>query len=81
MFFIAQGICSVEQQDRISSQSKTIPLRQLNPGDYFGVSYTISNILFQEVGLIYNSRRSATVMSVHYSTLAEIEMKKFKELG
>eukprot|EP00347_Sterkiella_histriomuscorum_P002268 403368814 len=69
MFFIAQGSCIVEQQDRISVKKQGIKIRNLEAGDYFG-----------EVALIYNCRRSTSVLSQNYSTLAKLSQVKFKEI-
>lgn len=66
MFFIASGKCEVEIQDE---HKRNHLVRYLRPADYFG-----------EIGLIYNTQRSATVKTSVYSSLANISKEDFAKL-
>jgi CRP-like cAMP-binding protein len=66
MFIIAKGACEVS----IINEKKNIQkLKVLRPGDYFG-----------EIALIYGCKRSTTVHSTKYSTLAMLNKTHFKEI-
>ena len=66
MFFIAKGECSVY----VSDQNKKLHYTQeLEVGEVFG-----------EVSLMKNCRRTATVRSKQYSTLASLHASWFYEL-
>lgn len=67
MFFIAKGECTVsilDVQNRLIKNHKT-----LTTADYFG-----------EISLIYGCKRTATVISKNYTTLAKLTKQKFKEM-
>jgi len=66
MFLIAKGECQVKIT---SLTAKLENWRTLRPGDYFG-----------EISMIYESRRTAQVMSVKYSTLAKLTAQRYREL-
>jgi len=70
MFFIQSGECSVIIQDKIGLESGIKQVRLLYGGDHFG-----------EVSLLYNCRRSATVIANNYCTLAKLSQEDFKEIG
>lgn len=63
MYFIATGKCEVEVFDEFKQNHLT---RYLRPGDYFG-----------EVGLIYKTKRTATVRISVYSNLAVMSATDF----
>jgi CRP-like cAMP-binding protein len=67
MFFIASGKCEVEILDE---QGVAHLVRYLRDGDYFG-----------ELGLVYNTKRTATVTTSVYSSLAEISKLDFLNLA
>ena len=56
MFLLAKGACEVSIVDEKKNRHK---LKVMRPGDYFG-----------EISLIYGCKRTATVKSSKYSTLA-----------
>mmetsp|Transcript_17298 Transcript_17298/g.31132 ORF Transcript_17298/g.31132 Transcript_17298/m.31132 type:complete len:849 (+) Transcript_17298:1305-3851(+) len=66
MFFISSGKCQVEVLDEYRQWSL---VRYLRPGDYFG-----------ELGLIYDTKRTASVITSMYSNVAKIEKNDFKRL-
>jgi len=66
LFLIAKGACSVEITDEKKNKHK---LKNLRPGDYFG-----------EISLIFGCRRTATVLSTKYSTLAMLKKESYKEI-
>jgi len=66
MYFIAKGACEVTITDEKKNQRKQCNLR---PSDYFG-----------EIALIYGCKRTASVRSMKYSTLAKLEKSKYKEI-
>lgn len=69
MFFIQSGECQVMVQDKIGLESGIKKVRNLFTGDHFG-----------EVSMIYNSRRSATVIANNYTTLAKLSPEDFKDI-
>ena len=62
MYFVAKGECSVRVRDRVSIDGSDREIRKLYPGDHFG-----------EIGLIYNCKRTATVIATNYSTMAALD--------
>jgi len=66
LYLIAKGACEVSILDEKKNPQK---LNILRPGDYFG-----------EISLIYGCKRTATVKSLKYSTLAMLEKSKYKEI-
>jgi CRP-like cAMP-binding protein len=66
MYIIAKGECQVKIT---SNLMKLEPWKTLRPGDYFG-----------EISMIYESKRTAQVMSVKYSTLAKLTNQRYREL-
>eukprot|EP00347_Sterkiella_histriomuscorum_P000014 403377514 len=67
MYFVQKGKCNVVVQDKIGLDSGSKRVRQLYPGDHFG-----------EVGLIYNCRRTASVVAGNYCTLGQMSGQNFK---
>ena len=67
MYIIGKGGCSVHVRDQRGKEHKGI--RILKEGDHFG-----------EIALLYNCKRSATVESGNYNTLAKIQKPRFREL-
>jgi voltage-gated potassium channel len=67
MFFIASGKCEVEIYDENKVPHIT---RYLRAGDYFG-----------EVGLIFKTKRTATVRTAVYSNLAAVSSSDFYALA
>ena len=66
-YFIAQGECRVEIKDSKGvSKSNTEILKK---GNYFG-----------EIALIYDCKRSASVVTTNYCTFAKISKEKFLSL-
>jgi CRP-like cAMP-binding protein len=68
MYFIAKGECSVHIIDEKKRAHRDHKI--LRVGDYFG-----------EISMIYGCKRSATVTSRKYSTLARLEKEQFKEIA
>lgn len=66
LFLIAKGACAVSIIDEKKNLQK---LKNLRPGDYFG-----------EISLVYGCKRTATVISTKYSTLAMLEKQRYKEI-
>jgi CRP-like cAMP-binding protein len=67
MYAIAKGECIVNIRDE--KQKLVNNHRILSPSDYFG-----------EIAMIYHCKRTATVMSTRFSTLAELTRRSFKEI-
>jgi CRP-like cAMP-binding protein len=67
MFIIARGECIVNIRDEKNKPIKNHKI--LSVGDYFG-----------EIGLIYGSKRTATIVSRKYSTLAKLTKAKFASI-
>jgi hypothetical protein len=59
MFFIERGECQVQINDKDKLRNKSKKVRTLYPGDYFG-----------EIAFLYDSKRSTSVTSTNYTTLA-----------
>ena len=66
MYFVGTGDCSVRVRDHLGREVVT---RSLDEGDHFG-----------EIALLYKCKRSATVISGNYNTLARLVAPAFKEL-
>ena len=66
MFLLAKGACEVSIVDEKKNKHK---LKMMRPGDYFG-----------EISLIYGCKRTATVKSSKYSTLAILKKAQYKEV-
>lgn len=67
MYILAKGECAVEFTDE-----RRRPIKQkkvLRVGDYFG-----------EIALLYGCKRSATVVSTKYSSLAWMTKEDFREI-
>lgn len=64
---IARGECVVNIKDENNKVIKNFKI--LGNGDYFG-----------EIGLVYGCKRTATVISRKYSTLAKLSKAKFNQV-
>jgi len=76
MYFIAKGSCLVSVKTRnifsvnqSGSQNPVKKVRTLRERDHFG-----------EISLIYGCRRTATVTSNNYCTIAQITKQDFQDL-
>lgn len=67
MFFIGKGDCEVRVRDERGRE--ITDLRLLVEGEHFG-----------EISLIYKCKRSASVISRNYNTLAKLSGPRYKEL-
>jgi len=67
MYYVANGVCTVDIVDQAKKLNKNI--RNLLPGDHFG-----------EIGMIYGTPRTATVLSKNYSTLAKMSLEIYHDL-
>ena len=65
MYFIARGDCLVNIREH--DRKEKIAVRVLCEGDHFG-----------EIGLIYNAKRTASVQSRNYNTLAGLRRHMFR---
>jgi CRP-like cAMP-binding protein len=66
MYFLARGDCEVKVVDE-SKKERTVKI--LRPGAMFG-----------EVALLFNCKRTATVVSKNYCTMAKLAKKQFVDL-
>lgn len=66
---IEKGECEVKSKDKQKLRNQDKKVRCLNPGDHFG-----------EIALIYKARRSASVVSSTYTTLAKISGENFENI-
>ena len=66
MYLIAKGACEVFIVDEKKNRNR---IKNLRPGDYFG-----------EISLIYGCKRTASVNSSKYSTLAMLKKVHYKEI-
>jgi CRP-like cAMP-binding protein len=66
MYLIAKGACEVSIIDEKKNRQR---LKTLRPSDYFG-----------EISMIYDCKRTATVTSMKYSTLAMLKKDFYKEI-
>lgn len=67
LYFIGKGDCEVQVRDERGRVHENV--RQLVEGNHFG-----------EVALVYSCKRSATVISRNYNTLANMNGERFREL-
>ena len=67
MYFIAKGICTIQVVDQTKKLNKCV--RNLLPGDQFG-----------EIGLLYGTPRTASVISKNYTTLGIISVEVYNDL-
>lgn len=67
LYFIGKGDCEVRVMDERGREHEMI--RQLVEGDHFG-----------EISLLYGCKRSASVISRNYNTLAFMTQDRFREL-
>ena len=67
MYIIGKGDCDIHIRDQRGKEWRKF--RKLKEGDHFG-----------EIAMLYNCRRSATVESGNYNTLAKIMKHRFREL-
>lgn len=67
LYFVAKGECQV----LIQTQEMTQPtkVKKLRVGDHFG-----------EIALLYNCRRTATVISTKYATIGYLPLSRYKEV-
>ena len=65
-YFVNTGSCRVKVRDH---NGRDITLKTLNEGDHFG-----------EIALIYQTRRTATVISCNYNTLARMQYNRYLEV-
>jgi len=66
MYYVAKGVCSVSVIDQTKTKRM---VRHLLPGNHFG-----------EIGMIYDTPRSATVISKNYCTLAKMSVEVYHDL-
>jgi hypothetical protein len=66
LYLIAKGACKVTLKDQKKNEHQ---LKNLRPGDFFG-----------EISLVYGCKRTATVISSKYSTLAVLHKNVYKEV-
>mmetsp|Transcript_112257 Transcript_112257/g.155000 ORF Transcript_112257/g.155000 Transcript_112257/m.155000 type:complete len:255 (+) Transcript_112257:1203-1967(+) len=69
MYFVAKGRCTVFVKDKLDSGDQKKQIRILYEGEHFG-----------EISCIYNCKRTATVISNNYCTLAKLSKDNFMEL-
>lgn len=69
IYFIAKGKCSVKIRDKFKDRFEEQQVRILEPGDHFG-----------EISMLYQCKRSATVMASHYCTCARLHRNDYQEL-
>lgn len=69
MYFVAKGRCTVFVKDKLDSGDQKKQIRILYEGEHFG-----------EISCIYNCKRTATVISNNYCTLAKLSKDNFIEL-
>lgn len=67
MYLIAKGQCILNIRDETNKVVKKY--KTLETGDYFG-----------EIAMIYSCKRTATIASKKYTTLAMLTRAKFKEI-
>ena len=67
MYFIAKGDCAVNVRDE--KKNEHVAFRILKEGDHFG-----------EISMIYKCRRSATVVSRNYNTMAKLSEESYRSL-
>ena len=69
IYFIAKGKCNVLVKDKFTDRSEEKICRILDAGDHFG-----------EISMIFNCKRSASVIASNYITCAKINRANFIEL-
>ena len=67
MFFIGRGACVIQLVDHRGNFDDSV--RMLEEGEHFG-----------EIQMIYQSHRSASVVSLNYNTLARLAFRDFRAL-
>lgn len=68
MYFISSGDCAIDIRD--VNREKLVAEKLLIEGDHFG-----------EIGVIYDCKRTATVVSRNYNTMARITSARFHDLS
>ena len=63
MYLVSKGACQVSIIDEKKNEQI---LKELRPGEYFG-----------EIAMIYGCKRTATVKSLKYSTLAKLKKSDY----
>lgn len=69
MYFIAKGSCLVYVNDKFADRIEKFKVRELSVGSHFG-----------EISMLYQTARSATVISHHYLTCAKVSRHNYEEL-
>ena len=64
---MSKGDCIVNIKDQMGNE--IVAIRLLSEGDFFG-----------EIGMIYNSIRSATVISRNYNTFSRFDYSQYSDL-
>lgn len=68
MYFISSGDCAIDIRD--VNREKLVAEKLLIEGDHFG-----------EIGVIYDCKRTATVVSRNYNTMSRITSARFYDLS
>lgn len=68
-YFIAKGRCKAMIKDKFNDRFEEIKVRDLEPGMHFG-----------EISILYQCKRSATVIATNYCTCAKITRPNYNEL-
>lgn len=76
IFFIAKGDNFVSIKDTQKEEEGYKNFKKLVPGDHFGVHFSLT--LWQEISVIYQCPRSATIMSNNYCTYARLPFENYK---
>jgi len=66
MYLVSKGACLVTLIDEKNNEQI---IKELRPGEYFG-----------EIALIYGCKRTATVQSLKYSTLAKLKKSDYQDI-
>lgn len=66
MYLVSKGACLVTLIDEKKNEQV---IKELRPGEYFG-----------EIALIYGCKRTATVTSLKYSTLAKLNKSDYQDI-
>ena len=69
MYLITKGRCNVNIRDQITNRI-----------EYFNVTDLVEGMHFGEIGMMYNSPRSATVGSISYVTCISLTRTKYFQL-
>jgi len=67
MYFLSKGDCAINITDEQGKEY--VAVRLLTEGDYFG-----------EIAMIYKCKRTATVVSRNYNTMARITYDRYREV-